>query len=395
MREGLVNLWVTRWRSAFALLFVIILAGLIVLPKLGSLVPSTTQAEHPASLGITTSQGLIDDPFFLPERVIQASLLYLDQASGTALRLVSVFFAAAALICMYWLLSMWHTRRVAILGLLLFVSSSWFLHQARWAEPSVLYLLAVPILLIGSVLLKRKRYDYLWPFTLFFLALLLYLPGVWLLTVLFLAGNFDKIRKTFKYASVRFRVLSIATFIGPLIPLVYSLWHSPWLIKTWTGLPENGPYLRDILQNLYEIPKQLFVSGLDDPLRWLSGTPILDAATVILMVIGIYSYQNGLHPIRWRVLAGLSLVSFVLVAIGGFVTLSLLIPLAYIFASNGIAMLLQQWFTIFPRNPFARSIGITMVSIVVLTACTYQLTRYYIGWPHAAGTYNAVTEQTN
>ena len=394
MEKVAVKVLADRWRTVLATLLVVLLAGIILLPKLGSLVPSATFGEQPSQLGITEIESLLEDPFFLPERVVQAALVYTHHANGTYLRLVSVMFAALALALMYWLLSMWYTRRVAVLTLLLFGTSSWFLHQARWAEPDVLYLVAVPIFLIGSILLEKKRHDPLWPLTIFALALLLYLPGLWAYAALFLIFNFGKIRKTFKYMGPVPRVVCAFALILPLVPLVYSFWRGPWLITTWLGIPEKGLSLSSIPQNLYEIPKQLLVAGPNSPLHWLSGTPILDAAAIALIAIGIYSYKSGLYPTRWRVLAGLGLVSIALIGLGGLVSLSLIIPLAYIFAGNGLALLLQQWFTVFPRNPFARSVGITAVIILVLASCSYQLVRYYIAWPHAPATYRAIQYQT-
>lgn len=381
------------WPIALGMFLAVLLAGIVLLPKLGSLVPTTTLREQPSSLRITELESLRDDPLFLPERVLQAGLVFTNHDKVTYLRLVSVAFAAVALVLMYWLLTRWHTQRVAMLSVIMFGTSSWFLHQARWAEPSVMYLSVIPAMLIGVILLKKKRYDRLWPLTIFVLALLLYLPGLWALITLFAIFNFAKIRKTFQYLPTPYRIISAFTFLATLAPLAYSFWLRPWQITSWIGIPDTGLDVLAVLRNMYEIPKQLFVSGPSDPLLWLAGTPILDAATVVLAAIGLYSYQKGIHPLRFRALLGLSLISFLLISLGGLVSLSLLIPLIYIFVANGLALLLQQWFTVFPRNPLARSIGIAAVSVVVLAACSYQLTRYYIAWPSAEATYNAFHKQ--
>lgn len=376
------------------IILLVLLAGAVMLPKLGSLVPSTTPREQPSSLHITQFESLVEDPFFLPERVLQAGLVFTHHEKGTYLRLVSVALGGISLLLLYWLLSRWHTRRVAILSVIMLATSSWFLHQSRWAEPNVLYLSAIPALLIGVILLKKKRYDRLWPLTVFVFALLLYLPGLWALIALFAAFNFVKIRKTFQYLSTPYRLVTAVAFLVTITPLIYSFWRRPWLVSSWLGLPEGGLSIYSVFRNLYEIPKQLFVTGPDNNLLWLVGTPILDAATIALAVIGLYSYSKGLHPVRFRALIGLSSVSIALISLGGLVNLSLLIPLVYIFAANGIALLLQQWFTVFPRNPFARSIGIVIVVAIVAAACSYQLLRYYVAWPNAEATYNAFQKQS-
>jgi hypothetical protein len=53
-----------------------------------------------------------------------------------------------------------------------------------------------------------------------------------------------------------------------------------------------------------------------------------------------------------------------------------------------VALLLQQWFTVFPRNPLARLIGVLMVSLLVVLSAYYNTRHYFVAWPK-----NSQTEQ--
>ncbi len=76
----------------------------------------------------------------------------------------------------------------------------------------------------------------------------------------------------------------------------------------------------------------------------------------------------------------------ILIGLGQVATLGLLIPVLYIVMANGIAYMLQSWFTVFPRNPVARTLGVVLLTIVVVVSCSYQLQRYFIAWPAAEAT---------
>ncbi len=375
-------------------LFGVLAVLAITLPALNTLPPMTTIVEQPEVLGVSNFDQTISDPAFLPERAVQFVLTLLDTHTQLLLRLVSLAFGLAALGLMYLLLSQWHTRRIAALGTLLLATSSWFLHVARWAEPEVMYLAVLPALLLASAWLRSKQYDKLWPLSLLVLAIVLYVPGAWLFVVLFFILNFSQLRLTLRNLPIFYSLVSFLGFLLLLVPLAYSLTKHSARLTHWLGWPEGGVSLSAAWQNLSAIPKQLFLTGPNEPLRWLVGTPILDVATVVLAILGIYAYAVGLHPLRWRALAGLAGLAVSFIGLDGPVGLSLLLPLAYIFAANGLAYLLQQWFTVFPHNPVARTLGLVAILTVVGAACIYQIGRYYVAYPSAPATYQAIRENS-
>ena len=81
---------------------------------------------------------------------------------------------------------------------------------------------------------------------------------------------------------------------------------------------------------------------------------------------------------------------------GGFgaVDIAIFLPLLYIFIGGGLSFLLIQWLHVFPRNPIARMIGISMLSALVVLIAAYHLNRYFIAWPLSPQTKAAFSTQT-
>jgi hypothetical protein len=179
------------------------------------------------------------------------------------------------------------------------------------------------------------------------------------------------------------------------VPLIYGLARFPSQIVDWLGFSSLEFFsVSTILNQLLEIPKQLLMRGPDQPSLWLVGTPVLDVFTGSMALLGIYSYYRGPHPLRARLLLGLSLACTLIFTFGSFATVAILMPIIYILVANGLANMLQSWFTVFPKNPFARNVGVAILSIAVAITCAFHVQRYYEAWANAPATRDAFKAAT-
>lgn len=363
----------------------------LLLVNLRSLVPQL-QSEDPQELMVLSGQDLIDNILYLPIRLTDYLLIKLDLAS-IDLRFVSVAFGLLACVAMYQLLHKWHTRRVSFGVVILFASSSLFLATARLATTDVIYLLAIPMLLIcGSWLRKKKDINKL-PLSVLVTVSLLYLPGMWLFALAGVVALRKRILAAWRLSGLSTKLLSIFTGAVFLSPLVYSFYRTQSQITTWLGLPEISTISAGgLFGNFIGIFDALFWSGLDDRTLWLAGTPILDVLAMAVLVLGVYYYQFGYHPLRRKVLFGFGAVSVALVTLG-VVPITLILPLIYIFVAAGVALMLQQWFTVFPRNPLARMVGLLLISIAIAISCFYQTQRYFFAWQASPETNEAIQSE--
>jgi hypothetical protein len=347
-------------------------------------------AEDPSRLAVVSGQDFVDNILFLPIRIFQYLLIKLD-FTALDLRFVSIAFAAIACLLMFLLLKKWHTTRVAFAACILFASSSVFLAYSRFATPDAVYFVAIPTLLVCGTWLRRKNDIAKIPIASVLVAALLYLPGMCLFVFVGVIALRKRLKKAWQLNPAYIKLATLGLFSVSIAPLVYSFYQNPKQIVGWVGLPElSSLNLTLFADNLWNLFDALLWSGLEDASIWLVGTPLLDVFSIAVLILGIYSYQFGYHPLRKRVLFGFTFIAILLAALGGPVSITLLVPILYIFMAAGIALLLQQWFTVFPKNPLARSVSLILVSLAIAISCLYQTQRYFIAWPSSPATKQAI-----
>lgn len=365
--------------------------------KIGTLLNGSNAFEVASKAQAMSLRDIVYNPAFLPYKIVQHTLIYIHHDSLVNMRLISASFGLLAIILFYFLLQSWHTKRIAMMGTALFVSSAWFLHSARDATP-VITLTGVLLILAYSIYLKTTTKPTL-AIILGAAALiyLIYIPGLIWFLVAGIVWQRKLLATIVKRANLLFVILSLLLIILGMVPLFWGGLHNLESVKAIVGLPLHGlPPVIQYLKNILSIPKQLYVQGPHDPTYWAGNVPLLDIFVSFMSFIGIYAYYHKRRLDRSKFLAGYAALAVALIALGGFVNIILLLPVVYIVAVAGLTLLLQQWFTVFPRNPFARTVGTTLITVVVLMACFYNVTAYFIAWPNTPETKQIYrTQQTH
>jgi hypothetical protein len=184
------------------------------------------------------------------------------------------------------------------------------------------------------------------------------------------------------------RALSVGAAIIGLALLLIDFSRSGHFIN-WLGLPSQWPAVTTLLKQFVGVFVHLFIRGPQYPELWLGRAPLLDVFSLIVCIVGIYFYASHWKSSRSRAIGLFFTMSVILVALGGAVSLSLLVPLLYVAIAAGIAYLLRDWLQIFPINPLARGLGIGLISLAVIVSCLYNLRAYFVAWP-----YNTITRTT-
>lgn len=355
----------------------------LLLFRLGTAVPGMSSIEQTTSQSIYGWHGLSARPFYLPLNVVRSAVFVLANHHGALLtRLPNTLFGLLAILMLAILIKQWHGNRTTIFATALFASSAWLLHISRLASNDVLYLLAIPLLLVMQLLmLKAATQAIIFYGAMAISGILLYVPGLVWLVVLSLYWQRNGIVVGWRrYRKLWQRGLYILTAV---IWLPLLGWHVRHLgaLKMWLGLPDHIA-ITQIGRQLVFIPVHLLVRGPNDPQRWLGHAPLLDAFTLVCALAGIWFYAIHFRATRSRILGSYLVLGTLLVSLGGSVSLSLLVPIFYILAATGIAYLLHEWLVVFPRNPVARRLGIGLVAVAVAVSCFYNLRAYFVAWPH-------------
>ncbi|HVI60746.1 MAG TPA: hypothetical protein VM535_01175 [Candidatus Saccharimonadales bacterium] len=380
LRAPFASNW--RWLLPASLAAVALLWLLVY--RLGSLVGGLSAAEYVTAIRPVGWHGIYDQAFYLPLNLVRSIDFALFTGHGQTLtRLPNTLFGLAAIISFVWLVRIWHGRRTALFAGCLFAAGAWTLHVSRLATFDVLYFWALPTLLLAHTELQRhSRKAWAWYGSLLLWGLLIYIPGlIWLVLVNIWwqrAAIADGWRH-FKRWWQRLAYLALGLIWLPLLGLHLS---RPGKLLTWLGWPADLAAPLTLLKDFAAVFLHLFIRGPEYPQLWLGRAPILDIFTLAACLIGIYFYATHRRAARSRLLATCFGIGVILVALGGPVSLSLLVPLLYLVAATGVAYLMREWLQVFPVNPLARNIGLGLIIAAVSLACLYNLRAYFIAWPH-------------
>jgi len=369
-------------------LLALVAVGWLMLYKLGSLTGGLSAGELAAAKVPVGWHGIYHQPLDLPLKLVRSVVFALSPGHGQTLtRVPNAIFGSLAIASFAWLVWLWHGTRTAVLAGLLFATGAWTLHASRLASFDVLYLWAMPTLLLIHVLLgKYGQRALIWYGSLLVWGAMLYVPGlVWLVGLEAWLQRAALADGWQHFASWWQRLLYVLAGLIWLPLLILGLTR-PGNLVSWLGLPPHFASPVHLLKQFAAVPVHLFIRGPQYPDIWLGRAPVLDIFTLTAGLAGIYFYASRPKASRSRLLGLFALIGFILVGLGGPVGLSLLVPLLYAMAATGITYLLHEWLQVFPNNPLARGLGLGLVALAVGLSCVYSLRAYFVAWPHSPET---------
>ncbi len=360
-----------------------LLIGTLMLYKVGGLLGGLSYNELLIIKAPYGFYDLLSNPLNLHIDTLRSIIFYIVPDHGLAVsRLPNAIIGGLAIVSFATLTWLWHGTRTALLTSLLFATSAWTLHVSRLASNDVLYLWALPTLLLLQILMHRwGTKPVVWYGSLITWSLMLFIPGiVWLVALqLLIQRNNLKItwRESASNKRLFFSILSVLIWFPMLI---YGFTKNGVFIE-WLGFSSDFPGLM-LIKQFAEVFENIIIRGPQNPDLWLGNTPIFDILTLITAGLGIYFYAKNWKASRSRTLGALMIASIILVTLGGSFSLSAVIALLYVCVAAGLAYLLQEWLKVFPKNPLARFVGISLVTIAVILSCTYNLRSYFIAFPN-------------
>ncbi|HSX44691.1 MAG TPA: hypothetical protein VLF39_01070 [Candidatus Saccharimonadales bacterium] len=349
--------------------------------RIGSLTNGASPAEIAVSQRIWSYKEIFNNPINMPYNLILTIGQKLHHHNLVNNRRLSALMALAVVVAFYWLLRFWYSLRIATLGTLLFVSSSWLLRTGRYGTTDILQsLVIVPILISVWLMRTRRRFLVLILFSIC-AALMLYIPGLIWLLILALALRASTIILEVKKLPKWLIATCGLIFTVFLIPLIYGIVREPSIILAVFGLPNHFSILT-FVNNFWHVPITIFIrSDLAAHLS-IPHLPLLDIFSTAMAVLGIYACVNNLSLDRNRLVICALIIGWVLASLDGPVGLALILPIIYLTITAGLAFMLDDWFRVFPRNPLAGNIGATLMTVAVLLTVFYQVNNYFIAWPN-------------
>jgi len=341
---------------------------------------ASLDAQNPETLAIPN----------LPFYVAQRFSMEVFGPSVFAFKLPALICAFLAGIGAVLLLRRWFRPNIAVLATAIMITTGQFLYVAQSGSASITYILwSIWLLLAATMITSSPRHKRFWK-VLFFIVmpLSLYTPlSIYLVLAIFSAGI---LHPHVRYVLKRMPSLHLIMLtIGSLLivaPLAYLITIEPKLALQLLGAPSSWP--PDLWQNIKILVQQYlnFIS----PQSGILMTPVLGLGSIALILIGVWQLFTIRYTARSYTLTAWIILLLPILIINPMFTSVTFVPLLLLLAS-GLGYLLREWYGMFPRNPYARFVGIVPLTILVAGLVVTGANRYFDGYrydPDTAASFN-------
>jgi 4-amino-4-deoxy-L-arabinose transferase-like glycosyltransferase len=389
MRSGLSG-WVRRYilkpQTLYVLFSVLILLGLIHV--LGTHPAGMNQQELATKNFSVTANDILKHPINAPHNLLAYGFQSAGLAWKTALRLSSAAFGLFFIFCLYSLLRSWFGKSVGALGAIIFAATPLFLVAARQGSAEIMFLAPVSLMAAYIWLLRDENKNLFMLTLLIICALSLYTPGmIWWLAGAFII-SYKKLSDAAKDASPVVTAAALAIGLLILAPLGLAIAKDWTLIKDLALVPDKLAAPLTVLKNIGWMTLALFVKTPYHSVLILDRLPILNIIQIALMAFGSYALWSVAKSKLFILLLS---ILFSVAAAGINNQFSLLIlglPAIAVIVCAGLRYLYIEWRSVFPRNPVARAMALSLMAAVVVVHLLFGIRYAAIAWPNSVATKN-------
>lgn len=391
------------WRPAVAVLLIAALSYILFFHNLTTLLPGYSAREVATYKASSSLQVILDHPFNAPYKLLVLALQKAGVHDWAATRYVAASFAVMSSILFFVVVRFWFSYRTAIIGTILFASSSGMLHFARFGSSLILQMCILALLACAiwwrAGKLSRTLVGFI---SVAVFALLWYIPGMIWFELLLVGIKHKTLLRAWQQSTILQRLLAGFLFLLIIAPLVRNLVGSPQNLLIFAGLPTHFASFAQTGQNILDALLLVGVHSNGQAELWLAHAPLLNVTELVLLGLGVFVFIRDVALTRRIfVFAGVG-ISLLLIGLNGAgntgnvwgsqfaatgpVNVSMLVPLLYLLIAGGMFELIRQWFRVFPRNPIARAAGVGFITLLVGFSVVYHYRAYFVAWPNNPAT---------
>lgn len=374
-----------RYQIGYGLILLVLITLLVVA---GLYVPGGLSDAEMKSTVISSSLATANLASFtiidLPYHLLQNASLSIFGITTFSIKLPSLLLGFVSAIGMFLLLRRWFKHNIAVIASSLTIATGQFLFVSQNGTPSIMFIFwSIYLLLVAMLVVRNARHGTLWTFAFFIgAALSLYTPLS--AYVLLAIGSAALLHPHLRFMLRRLSKLKFAAAglvsIVLLIPLIYGIYKNPSLGLELLGIPTVWPNLGS---NLSQLVTHYF--DVISPTSGIIMTPIFSFGSIALIILGLFHIISARHTARSYIISvwGLLLIPILLIN-PSFVSITF-VPLVLLLAT-GVQTLLHQWYRLFPKNPYARIVGLLPLTILVGGLLLSGIERYMYGYHYDPGT---------
>lgn len=321
----------------------------------------------------------------LPFYAAQRGVIELLGPSTISIKALSLTLALVTGIGAVFLLRRWFKPNIALLATIIMVTTGQFLYVAQAGLPSITFVMwSVWLLLTATMITTSERHKKVWKFLFFLLVpLSLYTPfSIYLVLAIVSAGLLHPhVRHVLRKMPKLHLLLLILMSLVIVAPLGYLIIRNPELGFHLLGLPETWP--PDIGANANLLLQQYF--NFVHPQSGTLMTPVLGLGSITLIFLGAWRLFKIRYTARSYTIVTWMLLLIPILLINPLYTTITFVPLLILMA-YGLEFLLRSWYGIFPKNPYARFVGMVPLAILVAGLTISGIDRFYYGYRYDPST---------
>lgn len=377
--ERRISLYRFRYIFGYIAIFALMIAVLSI--DISSLPSGISDAEMRTAVGsshfgsVERLDWIINAPYHFVQQISITSL----GLSRLSLVLPSLLFGAATLFIFMQTMRFWFKRSIAVTATIVAVSNTAFITMARSGTPDIMLSFWTILLLLAAVkLLIVKKNALIWKVLIMLSSVgLLFTPfGIYPLAIFVISGLFhphirSRIRKI-KRLNLILLALAATAIASPLVLLAIK---SPEGLVTLSGIREMAAGASQPLNNLRTL-FDYYANVLHGRLEYTTILPTFGIATLFLALLGFLRTIKDRYTARSYAL--LAWIGVTVVVIGLVPTLqSFILMPVLLLLTIGIDTLINDWYKLFPKNPYARIAGLIPLMVLFATVAMTNITHYF------------------
>lgn len=317
----------------------------------------------------------------LPFHVLQWVFIKFLGVSILTIKAPAIVLSIISSISIFFLLRRWFKPRIAILTLLIMTTTAQLLFIGQNATPSILYITYTAlILLFATLIIQGEKMTAIWRLGLVnTVALSLFTPYFWYINLGLLFIGLMHPHTRFFLVSRKHRtkwLLSSLLLLIIMSMIAYGCYKVPHFMTSLLGASSLHFDILNNLRELYYIYIRFEPSVVSGQL-----TPIMDFGSIFLVIFGLLKSLKDWHTARSFMLWSWIILSVALLLMRPELTVIIVVPLIILLAV-GIETLLDEWYKLFPHNPYARGVGLTLTSVLIMVLVICGASRYADGYRH-------------
>lgn len=327
-----------------------------------------------------------EDVINLPYHLAQKASITLLGLTPLAIKLPSIILAFITGVALAFMLSHWFSRNVAVLASLLACASVPFATMGRTGAPLLMVTVWTIILLLAATQLTTRA-TRTFPWKLVALTsgiLLLYTPlGIYPVIALAISGLLHphvrhQIKRTKGWQAGILGVLSITL----LAPLVVAATAHPSVLLAMTGVDGFVVSLSELQASVVSLLRTFF--SFSQSHVGVTISPFFTFTVTALAIFGFLRVVKDRHAARSYMLLIWTSIVMIVIVLSPSQTYLIFTP-AILFLAIGVETLIREWYSLFPRNPYARIGALVPLTIVVIGAVSVAGSRYFDGYLYSPG----------